>query len=204
MSDPPWRVVATAPARREFDRLPISVAAAVLETLDSIAEKPKTARQAADALRARRPLLSQTRAVSDRRRDRRRQASRARDRHRSTPRRSIAAADAPDPVAACDLGRRARYIPTCRAERRPDLSPARRTSAILVAVFSSTGSYAAPRRFIDGFYTPRSASAQHSPHAPPWPTRRCAGLQACKREMDPSGWPHRGCHRGVPGIGRGS
>lgn len=30
-----------APARREFDRLPISVAAAVLETLDAVAENPK-------------------------------------------------------------------------------------------------------------------------------------------------------------------
>lgn len=30
-----------APARREFDRLPISVAAAVLETLDAIAHNPK-------------------------------------------------------------------------------------------------------------------------------------------------------------------
>jgi mRNA-degrading endonuclease RelE of RelBE toxin-antitoxin system len=29
------------PARRQFDRLPISVAAAVLETLDAIAENPK-------------------------------------------------------------------------------------------------------------------------------------------------------------------
>jgi mRNA interferase RelE/StbE len=29
-----------APARREFDRLPISVAAAILETLDAIAESP--------------------------------------------------------------------------------------------------------------------------------------------------------------------
>jgi mRNA interferase RelE/StbE len=29
------------PARREFDRLPISVAAAVLETLDATAENPK-------------------------------------------------------------------------------------------------------------------------------------------------------------------
>jgi mRNA interferase RelE/StbE len=29
-----------APARRQFDRLPISVAAAVLETLDTIAENP--------------------------------------------------------------------------------------------------------------------------------------------------------------------
>ena len=30
-----------APARRQFDRLPISVAAAVLETLDAIAGNPK-------------------------------------------------------------------------------------------------------------------------------------------------------------------
>lgn len=30
-----------APARRQFDRLPVSVAAAVLETLDAIAENPK-------------------------------------------------------------------------------------------------------------------------------------------------------------------
>jgi mRNA interferase RelE/StbE len=30
-----------APARREFDRLPIPVAAAVLETLDAIAESPR-------------------------------------------------------------------------------------------------------------------------------------------------------------------
>lgn len=30
-----------APARREFDRLPISVAAAVLQTLDAIAENPR-------------------------------------------------------------------------------------------------------------------------------------------------------------------
>ena len=30
-----------APARRELDRLPISVAAAVLETLDAIAENPR-------------------------------------------------------------------------------------------------------------------------------------------------------------------
>ena len=40
MSYPPWRVVVMAPARREFDRLPISVAAAVLETLGAIAENP--------------------------------------------------------------------------------------------------------------------------------------------------------------------
>jgi mRNA interferase RelE/StbE len=30
-----------APARREFERLPISVAAAVLETLDAIAQNPR-------------------------------------------------------------------------------------------------------------------------------------------------------------------
>jgi mRNA-degrading endonuclease RelE of RelBE toxin-antitoxin system len=35
-----WRVFVMPPARREFDRLPISVAAAVLETLDAIAENP--------------------------------------------------------------------------------------------------------------------------------------------------------------------
>jgi mRNA-degrading endonuclease RelE of RelBE toxin-antitoxin system len=41
VSDAPWRVVVMAPARREFDRLPISVAAAVLETLDAIANNPR-------------------------------------------------------------------------------------------------------------------------------------------------------------------
>lgn len=41
MTDPAWRVVVTGPARRQFDRLPISVAAAVLETLDAIAENPR-------------------------------------------------------------------------------------------------------------------------------------------------------------------
>lgn len=41
MSDKPWRVVVMPPARREFDRLPISVAAAVLETLDAIVENPR-------------------------------------------------------------------------------------------------------------------------------------------------------------------
>jgi len=30
-----------APARRQFDRLPIEVAAAVLETLDAVAENPR-------------------------------------------------------------------------------------------------------------------------------------------------------------------
>jgi len=41
VSDPLWRVEVMAPARREFDRLPISVAAAVLETLNAIAGNPK-------------------------------------------------------------------------------------------------------------------------------------------------------------------
>jgi mRNA interferase RelE/StbE len=41
VSDRVWRVVVIAPARRAFDRLPISVAAAVPETLDAIAENPR-------------------------------------------------------------------------------------------------------------------------------------------------------------------
>jgi len=41
VSDPLWRIEVMGAARREFDRLPISVAAAVLETLDAIAENPK-------------------------------------------------------------------------------------------------------------------------------------------------------------------
>jgi mRNA-degrading endonuclease RelE of RelBE toxin-antitoxin system len=41
VSDAPWRLEVMAPARREFDRLPISVAAAVLETLSAIAENPR-------------------------------------------------------------------------------------------------------------------------------------------------------------------
>ena len=41
MTDPRWRVVVMPPARRQFDRLPISVAAAVLETLNAIAENPR-------------------------------------------------------------------------------------------------------------------------------------------------------------------
>ena len=41
MTDPPWRVTVMAPARRQFDKLPIAVAAAVLETLDAIAENPR-------------------------------------------------------------------------------------------------------------------------------------------------------------------
>jgi mRNA interferase RelE/StbE len=38
---PPWRLVVTGPARRQFDRLPISLAAAVLETLDAIEKNPQ-------------------------------------------------------------------------------------------------------------------------------------------------------------------
>lgn len=41
MSDEAWRLVVMPPARREFDRLPIAVAAAVLETLDAIAQNPR-------------------------------------------------------------------------------------------------------------------------------------------------------------------
>ena len=41
MTDPSWRVIVTGPARRQFDRLPISVASAVLETLDAITENPR-------------------------------------------------------------------------------------------------------------------------------------------------------------------
>ena len=41
MTEEPWRLAVMGPARRQFDRLPISVAAAVLETLNAIAENPK-------------------------------------------------------------------------------------------------------------------------------------------------------------------
>ncbi|MHB1570819.1 MAG: type II toxin-antitoxin system RelE family toxin [Solirubrobacteraceae bacterium] len=41
MNDPRWRVVVMAPARRQFDRLSIEVAAAVLETLEAISENPR-------------------------------------------------------------------------------------------------------------------------------------------------------------------
>jgi mRNA interferase RelE/StbE len=39
--DAPWRVTVMAPARRQFEKLPGAVAAAVLETLDAIAENPR-------------------------------------------------------------------------------------------------------------------------------------------------------------------
>lgn len=41
MTAKPWRLVVMPPAHREFDRLPIAVAAAVLETLDAIAGNPR-------------------------------------------------------------------------------------------------------------------------------------------------------------------
>lgn len=41
MSDQPWDVQLTAPARRQLDRLPISVVAAVIETLGATAETPR-------------------------------------------------------------------------------------------------------------------------------------------------------------------
>jgi mRNA interferase RelE/StbE len=41
VSDQPWDVQLTAPARRQLDRLPISVAAAVVETLGAIAGNPR-------------------------------------------------------------------------------------------------------------------------------------------------------------------
>ena len=41
MTDAPWRVTVMAPARRQFEKLPVAVAAAVLETLDAIAENPR-------------------------------------------------------------------------------------------------------------------------------------------------------------------
>jgi mRNA interferase RelE/StbE len=41
VSDQPWDVQLTAPARRQLDRLPISVAAAVVETLGAIKGNPR-------------------------------------------------------------------------------------------------------------------------------------------------------------------
>jgi mRNA interferase RelE/StbE len=41
VSEAPWDVLVMAPARRQIDRLPISVAAAVIETLDAIASNPR-------------------------------------------------------------------------------------------------------------------------------------------------------------------
>jgi mRNA-degrading endonuclease RelE of RelBE toxin-antitoxin system len=41
VSERPWGVQLTAPARRQLDRLPISVAAAVVETFGAIAGHPR-------------------------------------------------------------------------------------------------------------------------------------------------------------------
>jgi hypothetical protein len=41
VTDAQWRITVMAPARHQFDRLPIAVAAAVLETLDAIAGNPR-------------------------------------------------------------------------------------------------------------------------------------------------------------------
>jgi mRNA interferase RelE/StbE len=41
VTEAPWDVLVMAPARRQIDRLPISVAAAVIETLDTIATNPQ-------------------------------------------------------------------------------------------------------------------------------------------------------------------
>jgi mRNA interferase RelE/StbE len=41
VSEAEWRVLVMAPARRQIDRLPISVAAAVIETLGAIASNPR-------------------------------------------------------------------------------------------------------------------------------------------------------------------
>jgi mRNA interferase RelE/StbE len=41
VSEAPWELRVMPPARRQFDRLPISVAVAVLEALDAIASNPR-------------------------------------------------------------------------------------------------------------------------------------------------------------------
>lgn len=41
MNDGPWDVRVMGPARRQLERLPIAVAAAVLETLGAIASNPR-------------------------------------------------------------------------------------------------------------------------------------------------------------------
>jgi len=41
VSERPWDVQLTAPARRQLDRLPISIAAAVVETFGAIASNPR-------------------------------------------------------------------------------------------------------------------------------------------------------------------
>jgi mRNA interferase RelE/StbE len=41
VSEPSWHVLVMGPARRQIDRLPITVVAAVIETLDAIASNPR-------------------------------------------------------------------------------------------------------------------------------------------------------------------
>jgi mRNA interferase RelE/StbE len=41
VSDPEWQVLVMGPALRQIDRLPVSVAAAVIETLGAIASNPR-------------------------------------------------------------------------------------------------------------------------------------------------------------------
>ena len=41
MSEAQWQVLVMGPARRQIDRLPVSVAGAVIETLDAIASNPR-------------------------------------------------------------------------------------------------------------------------------------------------------------------
>lgn len=41
MSEPQWRLLVRGPARRQIDRLPVSLAAAVIETLGAIAGNPR-------------------------------------------------------------------------------------------------------------------------------------------------------------------
>jgi mRNA interferase RelE/StbE len=41
VSEPPSELLVAPPARRQLDRLPISVAVAVMETLDAIASNPQ-------------------------------------------------------------------------------------------------------------------------------------------------------------------
>jgi mRNA interferase RelE/StbE len=41
VSEPPWQVLVMGPARRQIDRLPVSVAGAVIETLGAIAANPR-------------------------------------------------------------------------------------------------------------------------------------------------------------------
>jgi mRNA-degrading endonuclease RelE of RelBE toxin-antitoxin system len=41
VNEPRWHVLVMGPARRQIDRLPITVAAAVIETLDVIASNPR-------------------------------------------------------------------------------------------------------------------------------------------------------------------